>query len=191
MFLDDKLNFGEHLKYITNKVNRSRRSVTIYKFFLRPHPYYGDIIFDQAYNKSFHDNLEPIQCNVLLARTGAIRDTSSENLYQKLGLACLQFAGFANCASSTKICKYQSLRYLQKLLPLQTSLHKHNFFKNPFFPSANIEWKYLDISKRNSKSLITVEKGILHMLYIVVSIIKELNSLPDYYQTTSCLKSLP
>ena len=74
MFLDNKLNFGEHLKYITNKVNKSigllrklqmilpRRSlVTIYKSFIRAHLDYGDIMFDQAFNKSFHDNLESIQ----------------------------------------------------------------------------------------------------------------------------------
>ena len=71
----------EHLKYITNKVNKSigllsklqmilpRRSlVTIYKSFTRPQPDYGDIIFFvQAFNKSFHDNLESIQGNALLA----------------------------------------------------------------------------------------------------------------------------
>ena len=50
MFLDNKLNFGEHLKYINNKVSKSigllrklqmslpRRSlVTICKSFIRPH----------------------------------------------------------------------------------------------------------------------------------------------------------
>ena len=49
LFLDEKLNFGEHLRYMTNKVNTSigllrklqkclpRRSlVTIYKSFIRP-----------------------------------------------------------------------------------------------------------------------------------------------------------
>ena len=59
MFLDEKLNFGECLKYITNKVNTSmallrklqnsllRRSlVTIYKSFIRPHLQYEDVIFD-------------------------------------------------------------------------------------------------------------------------------------------------
>ena len=191
MFLDDKLNFGEHLKSITNKVNKSRRSVTIYKFFLRPHPYYGDIIFDQAYNKSFHDNLEPIPYNVLLAITGAISDTSSENLYQKLGLERFQFAGFANCASSPKICKYQSLRYSRSYFPCKPAYTNTTSSKILFFLQQILDWKYLDISKCNSKSLINVEKGILHMLYIVVSIIKDLNSLPDYYQTTFCLKSLP
>ena len=71
----------EHLKYITNKVNKSigllsklqmilpRRSlVTIYKSFTRPQLDYGDIIFFvQAFDKSFHDNLESIQGNALLA----------------------------------------------------------------------------------------------------------------------------
>ena len=63
MLLDDKLNFGEHLKYIANKINKSigllhklqnllpRRSlVTIYKSFIRTHIDYGDMIFHQAYN---------------------------------------------------------------------------------------------------------------------------------------------
>ena len=70
MFLDDKLNFGENLKYIANKVNKSigllrklqnllpRRSlVTIYKSFIGPHIDYGDVIFVQANNKSFHRKL--------------------------------------------------------------------------------------------------------------------------------------
>ena len=103
MFLDNKLNFGEHLKYITNKVNKSivllfklqmilpRRSlVTIYKSFIRPHLEYGDIIFDQAFDNSFHDKSESIQYNASLAMTGAIRSTSKEKLYEELGFESLQ-----------------------------------------------------------------------------------------------------
>ena len=52
----------------------------------RPHLDYGDVIFDQAYNKSFHENLESLQSNASLA----IRDTSKEKLYQELGLESLQ-----------------------------------------------------------------------------------------------------
>ena len=57
--LDEKSNFGEHLRYIANKVNTpigllrklqkslARRSlVTIYKSLIRPHLDYGDVIFD-------------------------------------------------------------------------------------------------------------------------------------------------
>ena len=65
MILDNKLNFQEHLKNILNKVNttiellRKLQNIlprgplsTIYKSFIRPHTDYGDIIYDQQYNKS-------------------------------------------------------------------------------------------------------------------------------------------
>ena len=92
------INFGKHLKSITNKLNKSigplhkllmilpRQSLVIKnKSFIRSHLDYSDIIFDQAFNKSFHDNLESIQYNALLVITGAIRGTSREKLYQELG----------------------------------------------------------------------------------------------------------
>ena len=69
IFLDDKLNFGKHSKYITDKINQSikllhnlqmmlpRRSlVTIYKSSIQPDLDYDDIIFDQVFKKSFHEN---------------------------------------------------------------------------------------------------------------------------------------
>ena len=74
MFLDDQLNFGEHLMYIANEVNKSigllcklqkllprRSTITIYKSFIRPHIDDGDVIFDQVYNKFFHEKLESFQ----------------------------------------------------------------------------------------------------------------------------------
>ena len=89
MFLDTKLDFQGHLKNIFNKVNKTigllrnlRNTLprlhlpTIYKSFIRPHLDYGDIIYDQAYNVSFHQKLESIQYNSALAITGAIRGTS-------------------------------------------------------------------------------------------------------------------
>ena len=103
MYLDPKLDFLEHLKNIQAKVNKSiallrklqtippRSSLlTIYKAFIRPHLDYGDTIYDQAYNDSFHQKLESIQYNTAFAITGAIRGTSSEKLYQELGLESLQ-----------------------------------------------------------------------------------------------------
>ena len=95
MFLDNKLNFGEHLKYITNKVDKSIGLLHKLQMILPRqslatciNPSSGliltsDLIFDQAFNKSFHDNLESIQYNALLAITGAIRGTLKENLYQE------------------------------------------------------------------------------------------------------------
>ena len=98
MHLDTKLKFQNDLDNIISKVDKTigllhklqavllrPSQVTIYKAFTRPHFDYGDIIYDQAYKESFHQKLESIQYNAALAITGAIRGTSKEKLYQKLG----------------------------------------------------------------------------------------------------------
>ena len=67
MQLDEKLNFEEQLSKVESKVNQIIGSIyklqnvvpqsallTIYKSFIRPHLDYGDIIYDKAFNKSFH-----------------------------------------------------------------------------------------------------------------------------------------
>ena len=53
--------------------------ISIYAAFVRPHLDYGDILFDQAFNSSFHDRLESVQCNACLAITGAIRVHQKKN----------------------------------------------------------------------------------------------------------------
>ena len=68
--------------------------LTIYKYFIRPQLDYGDIIYDQTYNLSFHQKLESIQSNAALALTGAITGSSREKLYQELGLESLQLRGW-------------------------------------------------------------------------------------------------
>ena len=57
---------------------------------VRPHLDYGDILYDQAYNASFHQKLEKIQYNACIAITGAIRGTSKEKIYEELGLESLE-----------------------------------------------------------------------------------------------------
>ena len=87
--LDNRLSLEDHLKMILKKVNKTigllrklqnipPRSalLTICKSFIRPHLDYGDIIYDQAYNASFHQKLELLQYNACPAITGAIRGTS-------------------------------------------------------------------------------------------------------------------
>ena len=49
-----------------------------------------ETIYDRACNTSFHQNIESIQCNAVLATTGAVRGTSREKLYQELGFESLQ-----------------------------------------------------------------------------------------------------
>ena len=95
VYLDDKLDFCEHFRYIFKMVNRTisllhklqnilprAPLITIYKSFIRPHLDYGDILYDQMFNNSFHEKLESIQYNAALAITGAIRGSSREKLYQ-------------------------------------------------------------------------------------------------------------
>ena len=62
----------------------------MHKALVRPHLDYGDMIYDEAYNKRFHEKLESIQYNACLALSGAIRRSSREKLYHELGLKSLQ-----------------------------------------------------------------------------------------------------
>ena len=89
MILDTKLDFSLHLKNIQNKVNKTigflrklqdtlpRTSfITIFKSFIRPHLDYEDIIYDWAYNNSFHQSVKSVQYDTALAVVGAVRGTS-------------------------------------------------------------------------------------------------------------------
>ena len=55
-------------------------SLTISKFFIRPHLDHCDIIHDQAYNFAFHQKLESFQYNASLAITATISGNSREKL---------------------------------------------------------------------------------------------------------------
>ena len=64
--------------------------MTMYKDFVRAYVDYGDIIYDEVYNETFHQKLESIQYNACLALSGTIRGLSREKLYNELGLKSLQ-----------------------------------------------------------------------------------------------------
>ena len=130
LILDNKLNFQEHLQNILNKVNKTigllsklqnilprEPLLIIYKSFVRPHLDYGDVIYDQHYNNSFHQKLKSIQYNAALAITGAIRGSSREKLYQELGLKSLKQRWFRKLCHFLKITKNQSPKYLFDKIP--------------------------------------------------------------------------
>ena len=86
LFLDPNLSFDEHIQFILIKIRKilglirelqliilRAALLTIYKSFLRPHLDYDDVIYDHAFNKSFQNKLESVQCNAALAITRAIR----------------------------------------------------------------------------------------------------------------------
>ena len=60
-----------HLRKLSNVLPR-QALVTIYKVFIRPHLDYGDVLYYQTFNNSFHAKMESIQYNACLAITGAI-----------------------------------------------------------------------------------------------------------------------
>ena len=126
MTLDTKVDFSLHLKNMQNKVNKTKgllrnlqdtlprtSSIAIFKSFIMVHLDYGDIIYDRAYNTSFHQNIDSIQHNVALAITGTIRGTSREKLYQELAFESLQQRRwYRKLCCLFKIIKNQSPSYL-------------------------------------------------------------------------------
>ena len=63
--------------------------ITLYKFFIKPHLDYADIIHDQPSNLNLCNKIETCQYNAALAITSAIRGSSKERLYQELGFEYL------------------------------------------------------------------------------------------------------
>ena len=120
-----------------------------------------------------------MQYNAALATTGAIRGSSREKLYQKLGLESLkQRRWFRKLCYFFKITKNQPPKYLfDKILTTRTAHRtrnnigsipclnvKHDFFKNLFFTSSVIEWNEIDKSIRSSESLALFQKRILQFI---------------------------
>ena len=164
MILDSKLNFEEHFKTISTKVNKTiglfrklqktlsqQPLLTIYKSFIRPRLEYGDVIFNQSYNVSFLQKLETFPYNAALTITGAIRGTSREKLFNKLGIKLLQNRRWYRKVSClSEIITNQSPIYLFnqtprintarstqscKNIPLLSA--KHNLFLNTFFLTSH------------------------------------------------------
>ena len=187
IILDNRLSLEEHLRLVFSKINRTigllrklqclnLRSalLTIYRTFVRPHLGYGGIIYEKAYNSSFHQKIQSIQYNVCLVITGAIRGTSKEKLYIELDLESLQLCRwFRKLCYLYKFYKHESPQYLFKLVLLRQSTYttrnteniplfktKHNFFKISFLPSAVIEWKNHDHNIRNVGSFSAFKNNI-------------------------------
>ena len=152
--------------------------VTIYKAFVRLQLDYGVVLYDQAFNNSFHAKIESIQYNACLAITGVIRGTSREEIYQELRLESVQLCRwYRKLCLFYKVFKNEHPKYLFNLIPVRSTpyatrtvgnIHviktKHNFLKNYFFPSAIIEWNKIDSNLRNSKSISVFKEKILNFI---------------------------
>ena len=104
LYLDENVKFSIHIKEKLSKVykgiglfknlsNKLPRQalVRIYKAYIRPCLDYGDIVYDKPNNETFINKTEIAQYDAALAITGAIRRTSREKHYAKLGFESLKF----------------------------------------------------------------------------------------------------
>ena len=191
IFLDSKLDFKEPIQNVCNKVSKTigliRKFqkilprpplITIYKSFIRSPLDYENIIYDQAYNVSFHQKIEFSQYNTALAITGAVRGISREKFYHELGFESLvSRRWYRKLCCFYKVFKTQSPRYLFEVIPTAKRAYitrnndklphfkvKHNYFKNSFFPSTVIEWNKLDLNIRNSESLTSFKSKVLKFI---------------------------
>ena len=193
MILDSKLNFRNHLSEKINKTNKGigtirrllynflpRASlINIYKFFIRPHLDYGDIIYDNSSNVTFSQMIESVQYNAALAITGAIRGSSRDKLYHELGLESLHDRRWYR-----KLCFYYNIRhkncplYLTELFPIvEPSCYSLRLnrpstvpfirtkkFKSTFFPSCTSNWNQLDPNIQNSSSIEIFKRALLKFI---------------------------
>ena len=156
--------------------------LTIYKAFLWPLVYYGDIISDQPQNKSFCDKLQSLQYKSALAITGAIQGTSRDKLDQELGLASLKSRRWYKRLSYIfKIMKKKAPNYLINLIPkceqtIRTSSNhipsyhcQTDCFKYSFFPSTLNGWVKLDENIRNLRVYFNIQSRLLSLICPVQS----------------------
>ena len=152
--------------------------LTICKTFIRSQLDYPDVICNQAYNSSFHEKLESLECNACLEITGAIRGRSSEKLYRELRLESLKSRlWFRKLCHFYNILNEKSPSYLFDFIPNLNrvlkikhrnnipAIHvKHDCYENSFFHFTISEWNKLDWKIRNSGSLSTFKKNPLNLM---------------------------
>ena len=93
MILDSSLSFNEHLIGAQSKTNKTigllcklqstfprQALITIYKAFARPHLDYGKILYDQAYNASFHQKLEKSRSYLWYLKRKTYQELALESL---------------------------------------------------------------------------------------------------------------
>ena len=103
----------------------------IYKTFIRSHLGYADVVYGQSYKSSFREKLESIQYNAALALTGAVRGSSSEKIYQELGLEYLKKRRWLRkLCQLYKILESKLPRYLFDIIPTKLRVYNTRYCDN-------------------------------------------------------------
>ena len=180
--LDKRLAFDRHVEEVIlgdNKgigpITRLRRYfprnslLTISKAFIRPHLYYGDVLYHYPGNAYFMQRRESVQYNASLTITGCFRGTFRGKLYSELGLESLADRQFyRKLIAFYKIFNKKAPQYLIDYLPTEylasINLRKRpaiypldartERYRNSFFPYCISQWNNLDSRIRNLSSLL-------------------------------------
>ena len=97
-----------------------------YKLFVRPHPDYGDVIYEKPFNVSFSSKIKSVQYNAALAVTRAVKGSSCDKLYRELRLEDLQQRRWIRqlCLCYKSFSTEQPKR-INNLLPQMKISHRH------------------------------------------------------------------
>ena len=114
-----------------------------------------------------------------LAITRAVRGSSTEKIYEELGLESLKSRRWYRKMSFLyKVLKTESPSFLFNTIPnsnrqcqprnlgnIPSFFIKHDYFKNSFFPSAMTEWNKLDCYISNADSFEVFKKRALSFIW--------------------------
>ena len=90
---------------------------SVYNSFIRPHLYYGDVIYDQPNNESLSQIMESVQYRAALAITCVIKGTSQAKLYKESGLKTLNSEDEVEDCMLYKVKMSGLPLYLSKYMP--------------------------------------------------------------------------
>ena len=106
---------------------------------MRLHLYYGEVIFDKANNNSFPQRLESFNKRLYFEITGSFKGSSTERLYQELGLQSLQNRQwFRKLSVFYNTVKEQSSKYLYDLIPSNNISYQPRNSQNLVIPQFKI-----------------------------------------------------
>ena len=142
---------------------------------LRPYLDYVDIIYDQPNNEDFTRKIVRIQYNAALAITAAIKVTSQNKLYSKLGFESLKFRRwFGKLCTFFKIKTMGQPEYLFDIIPKTNHLYnprlskdvttfysRTDVFNYSFFPSTIADSNKLDKRIRQSTTMLFFKNALL------------------------------
>ena len=150
--------------------------LTRYKFFVKPHLDYGDILYDKPNNENIQNKIEKVQYRACLVITGVIQGTSTEKIYDELGLRSLakrpwrsQLILFYKIISHllphylySYLDSYSKENYRLRSASTSAKSRRTKLFKKSFSPYCINEWNNITVKTMNAKSINIFKNSIIN-----------------------------